>query len=67
MNEEAAPNAAATALEEAERLIKAGDYASARAMCEKLIEKFPADADALAALGRIAMLQYRWQIGRAHV
>ena len=60
MNEEAAPNAAATALEEAERLIKAGDYASARAMCEKLIAKSPADADALAALGRIAMLQYRW-------
>ena len=60
MNEEAAPTAAATALEEAECLIKAGDYASARAMCEKLIAESPADADALAALGRIAMLQYRW-------
>ena len=29
-------------------------------LCEKLIAKSPADADALAALGRIAMLQYRW-------
>ena len=37
MNEEAVPNAAAAALEEAERLIKGGDYASAREMCEKLL------------------------------
>lgn len=60
MNEDVAASAANALLEKTERLIRAGDYASARALCEQLVAKSPADADALAALGRIAMLQYRW-------
>lgn len=60
MNDESATNASAGSLEEADRLITAGDYPAARDLCEKLIAADSADADALATLGRVAMLQYRW-------
>jgi len=47
-------------LEEADRLVQTGDYPAARKLCEKIIAENAADADALATLGRVAMLQYRW-------
>lgn len=60
MNDGPEPNASAVQLEEADLLIKAGDYPAARDLCEKIIAADPADADAQATLGRVAMLQYRW-------
>lgn len=40
--------------------IEARDYARARQYCEEALQAAPQDIDALAMLGRIAMLQYRW-------
>ena len=40
--------------------IEGGDYARARQICEQALAAAPQDIDALAMLGRIAMLQYRW-------
>ena len=41
--------------------IEHGNYDSARALCDQVLAGVPDDPDAQGMLGRIAMLQYRWQ------
>ncbi len=48
-------------LAEAAQQIERGEYIGARALCESVLTDVPDDVDAQGMLGRIAMLQYRWQ------
>jgi tetratricopeptide (TPR) repeat protein len=48
-------------LAEAAHHIERGEYIGARTLCESVLTQIPDDIDAQVMLGRIAMLQYRWQ------
>ena len=45
----------------AARHIDHGECDAARAQCEAVLAAAPEDVDAMVMLGRVAMLQYRWQ------
>jgi tetratricopeptide (TPR) repeat protein len=47
-------------LDEVARLVRAGDHARARQLCERVLAQSPYDADALMWLGRIAMDDNLW-------
>lgn len=61
MNVESENSSLEQLLAEAEQQLGRGDYRRARELCEEVIARLPGDVDALATLGRIAMLQFRWQ------
>ena len=61
MDHETPATAANAALEEIAQLAESGNWQEARARCEALVAAAPADADALAWLGQIAVGQFRWE------
>lgn len=61
MNQEGGKTEAGQLLEAVAQQIERGEFERARALCEQVLARLPDDLDAQATLGRVAMLQFRWQ------